>query len=180
MLLFGTDFRKTNRNMKRYCPHCKVEYDFKIKTISDLDTLVCPECKNPIDKNSRAPIKGKSTDDRSADIGKFIGFCLRFSYLFYFTLSVIGIVAFLFRLNTALYIVSGISLAVYIILMFIGVRNFKLGLVLLPIGALAGALIFKSPAGAAFGVCIVFFLRHLIRDIFLTLIFKLVDFANKK
>lgn len=165
--------------MKRYCPNCNTTYGFEIKRADDLNHLVCPECKQPIDKNSRPPIEGKSTDEVTTEIGNFIGFCLRFSYLFYFVLSAVGIVAFIFKWFPVLYVVTGTQLLVYIFLMIIGVRNFKWGLLLIPVGAIIGFIIFRSIAGICLGICIVYFVRHLIRDMFLRLIFKMVDFANK-
>ena len=81
--------------MNRYCVNCQKEYDFKIKSMEDLDNLVCPVCGARIDKNSRKPAEtGKNGKTAEGTIGNVVGGYFTIKYYFHFILAVIGLVAF--------------------------------------------------------------------------------------
>ena len=165
--------------MNRYCPNCKQEFDFPIRSITDLDNLVCPNCKKKVPKDSRKPIDNSATEKTEMAIGRGFAAVMHFFYIFYLICGVAGILAYFFNLNSLLYIVTGIALGTFFIQTVFRFSTFRTGFIFLPLGAVAGFLIIKTPQGACLGVHIVFLLRHLIRDIFWKLISKLISIGNK-
>lgn len=157
--------------MERYCVNCNKSFDFKIKSMTDLDNLVCPECGAKIDKNSRKPVV---EDNMDAKIGSIFQKVFHFLYIFYMLCAVVGIIAFFLNLSKLLYVVTAISLLVFVLQLLSGRNTFRSGLVFLPIGAVAGYLKFGTYEGACFGVMIVFAIRHVVRDVILRLIWALV------
>lgn len=166
--------------VKRYCTLCEKNYDFEIKKPDDLNMLFCPVCGAHVGKESRDPKPKMDAAKTETQIGKTIYTIMRIVYLFIFVMSVIGIVAFAFRLYTVLYVVTGIALVVYLIQIFTGYSSFKLGLILVPLGGVFGFLITKNVAGACLGMMAVFCIRFIIRDLLYKMLFKLIGRANKK
>lgn len=164
--------------VKRYCDNCEKTYDFEIKSPKDLDVLFCPVCGSHVGKESRDPAPRREAEKTEAKIGGFFATLLRISYLFFFVMSAIGIVAFFIKLYPVLYVVSAVVLVVYLIMLFSGITNFKLGIILVPIGGVVGFLITKSIPGICLGMMIVFCVRHLIRDMIYTLVWKLINKAS--
>lgn len=166
--------------MLRYCTKCCKEYDFDPLVVASTASLQCPGCGKVIGKDSRRPIDRRETLKMEENIGRGFYWLFRLSYIFYLLISTIGIVCFSFKFDKALFIITAFILGVFILQHISGYHTFKKGFIFLPMGAVAGFLIFKSVQGACFGVHIVFFLRHLIRDIFYALIWKLVKLGNMK
>lgn len=164
--------------VKRYCTVCEKTYDFEIKSPDGLNRLVCPVCESQVGKESRDPRPKIEAERTEAKIGGVFARILRIAYLFFFVLSVVGIVAFFLKLYAVLYAVTAVVLVVYLIQLITGTTNFKLGVVLVPIGAVVSFLITRSIPGACLGVMIVFCLRHLIRDMIYRLILKLIGKAS--
>lgn len=157
--------------MLRYCTYCKKEYDFDPLAVSGRDDLICPECGNIIDKESRDP-SGKEMAERTEEtVGQIYARLLRLSYIFYLTLGIIGIIGFVSGIYPILYAASAISLIAYVLQFITGTLRFRSGLIFLPLGAVIGYLYFGTPEGACLGVHIIFLIRHLIRDIFFRLLF---------
>lgn len=164
--------------MKRYCTNCQKEFDFTIKSMDDMNSLVCPVCGSKVDKDSRAPELKKVSDgtDKTVDaIGKTLSCLMTLNYMFYISISIVAVVAYYFNLDKLLYTMTGISLGMFLIQLFSRSLGFRSGIIFLPLGAAAGYYLLKSPRGACFGIAIVFILRHLIRDIILTIIIKILD-----
>lgn len=166
--------------MTRYCVKCRKDFDFTIKSIKDMDNLVCPECGLKIDKNSRNPDLDKSEDrERTADaIGAAVSVMARINYIFYITVSLVACAAYFFHLDTLLYVMTGISLGVFFIQLFSQSLSFRTGLIFLPVGAAAGYFIFKSIQGACLGIAVVFIIRHLLRNLFFFIFNKLLSISD--
>lgn len=164
--------------VKRYCTNCEKTYDFEIKSPKDLEVLFCPVCGAHIDKESRDPGPKREAEKTEAQIGGVFATLMRIAYLFFFVLSGIGIIAFFLKLYTLLYVISAIVIVVYLIMLFSGTTNFKLGIIFVPIGGAIGFFITKSIPGICLGMMIVFCVRHLIRDMIYTLVWKLINKAS--
>ncbi|WP_026835148.1 zinc ribbon domain-containing protein [Eubacterium xylanophilum] len=164
--------------MKRYCANCKKEFEFKIAKMSDLDSLVCPECGNPVASDSRAPVDPKIEENEEA-IGRTIGNVFYLGYIFYLICGTIGIVAYVFGFWKLLIAMTVISLIVYVLQYFTDTLTFPTGVIFIPIGAAAGWYFFNGWHGACLGIMIVFVARHLIRDVFFGLLWKLVEYGKK-
>ena len=109
-----------------------------------------------------------------AKIGSIFQKVFHFVYIFYMLCAVVGIIAFFLNLSKVLYVVTAISLIVFVLQLLSGYNTFRSGLVFLPIGALVGYLKFGTYEGACFGVMIVFAIRHVVRDVIFRLIWALV------
>lgn len=164
--------------MNRYCTNCNKEFDFPIKSMTDLDNLVCPQCHNPIDKNSRKPVDNSGTEQTEAFIGNTLATVFSFFYLFYLCFSIAGVLGYIFKIYSLEYWCTGICIGVYILQTMLRCNTFPMGMFLLPAGAVAGWLILKTTPGACLGVLIVFIARHLIRDVFWALLRKLIKLGN--
>lgn len=159
--------------MNRYCPKCQKEFDFPINSMANLDNLVCPECGGKIDKNSRKPIDTSSREHMETAIGMGVLTLTRISYYFFSTLSAFGIFAFIMHWDLALYITTGICLAVFLLQLITGTSFFRTGPIFLPLAAVAGYFLFKSIRGVCLGVCIVFVVRNVLWNLFFWILGKL-------
>lgn len=166
--------------MNRYCSKCDKEYDFDPVQVSKSLALKCPECGSAITVNSRRPVDRTETLRMEANIGRGIHSLFRFSYIFYLFVATIGLVCFALRLDKPLYYVTGFILAVYFLQLLSRMVVFPSGRYFLPMGAALGFMYFKSIQGACFGIHVVFFLRHIIRDIFWRFIGQLVKWGNMR
>ena len=160
-------------DMNRYCPKCQKEFDFQIRSSSDLDNLVCPECGGKIDRNSRKPFDSSSRDKTETAIGMAFFTLTRINYFFFSAVSAIGIVAFFLHWDKALYITTGICLALFLFQLIKGTLFFRTGPFFIPLGAVAGYFLFKSIRGACLGVCIVFVARNLLWNLFFWILGKI-------
>lgn len=161
--------------MIRYCTNCQKEFDFQIKSMADLDTLICPCCGASVGRNSRKPVDIAGTEKTETAIGNAYYKILRFFYLFYVICAIAGYTAYSFHLDTFLYISTIIPLVVFTIQLITGTATFRTGIFLLPIGAMLGIFIFHTIQGSCLGIHTVFLLRHLIRDIFFKFINWLIN-----
>ncbi|MBP5359437.1 MAG: zinc ribbon domain-containing protein [Treponema sp.] len=162
--------------MIRYCTNCRKDFDFTIKSMKDLDSLVCPECGSKIDKDSRSPAYeevSRGSEKTEDTIGHVFGCLMTLNYIFYIAISVAAIVAYNFHWDKLLYILTGISLGLFVIQLFFRAVAFRTGLIFLPLGAAIGYFVLKSVRGACLGIAIVFIIRHLIRELFWRLFSKL-------
>ena len=100
------------------------------------------------------------------------------SYIFYMVMGLLGIIGFIFGVDKLLYIATGISIGAFIIQFLTGTLIFTSGIIFLPLGAAAGFIYFKTIEGACLGIHLVFLIRHIIRDIFFALIFKLIRMSS--
>lgn len=155
--------------MKRYCTKCEKEFDFNIRSVTDLDNLVCPECGEKIGKESRKP-RDPNADNLEETIGRGFAAIFRFAYIFYMVLGSIGVVSFILHEYYILYPVTLIALVCVLLQVFTGTFVFQAGMIFLPVGAVVGYLIFNSVEGMLFGIDCVFVIRHLIRDVILRLL----------
>ena len=144
--------------------------------MKDLDSLVCPECGSRIDKDSRNPALdevARATDKTEETIGNAFGCLMSLNYVFFMSISVAAIVAYNFHWDMALYILTGISLGLFVIQLFFRSVAFRTGFIFLPLGAAIGYFVLKSVRGACLGIAIVFIARHLIRALFWRLLSRL-------
>ena len=165
--------------MNRYCPNCQKEFDFTIRSLEDLDSLVCPECGGAIARDSRRPLDTDATERTELSLGLVLLLLARIGYVFYALLSLLGIAAYFLGWTTGLYIMTGTCLAVFLIQQLIGVGSFRTGLLFLPLGAAAGAFLLKSPAGACLGVAAVFLIRHVLWELLFWLVGKLLKLSSR-
>lgn len=166
--------------MKRYCTNCQKDFDFPVKSMKDLDSLVCPECGLKIDKNSRNPTEDSSVESAKAEetIGRTLSVFMSLNYFFFIAISLVSVAAYFLNMDKLLYTMTGISLGVFFIQLFFQSLSFRSGLIFLPIGAAAGFFILKSIRGACLGIAIVFIIRHLIRGVIFRLIGKLISLGR--
>lgn len=164
--------------MNRYCPNCQKEFDFTIRSIEDLNHLVCPECGSRIDQNSRKPSEADASENTERAIGGLFAVVFRISYIFFALLSAIGIAAYLLHLEKLLYATTGICLAVFLLQLLMHLCTFKTGILFLPVGAAAGFLLLKSAEGACLGISAVFIIRHFLWELFSHLFGKLLHLTN--
>ena len=160
--------------MLRYCVNCKKEFDFEPLAVSGREDLICPECGNIIDKNSRDPAAKERAEQEEDKMGMTFAKLMHLSYLFYMTMGLIGAACYFLRVYPLLFIVTIISLAAYIIQLISGTVTFASGMILLPAGAIAGYIFLGGIPGACLGIHLVFLIRHLIRDIIFRLIFAFI------
>ena len=160
--------------MLRYCTNCEKETDFPVSDFTGNKELICPVCGQVIDRNSRRPVDTSGTDRTESAIGRILSGLMHFAYIFYMCLAVIGFIAFFLKLNTVLYVVTGIAAGVYLIQLLTHTATFASGVVLVPLGAIAGYLL-GGLTGMCLGIHIVFFARHIIRDVIYRLFFRLIS-----
>ena len=164
--------------MLRYCTECHKDFDFPPLAVSGREDLICPECGSLIDKNSRNPA-GKETAERTEEnIGNAYARLLHLSYIFYLTISILGIISWFAGLHGVLYVLTIISLTAFILQLITGTLIFRLGLILLPAGAVIGYMVFGLVDGACLGIHLVFFIQHLIRDIIYGLVFRFIQWTS--
>ncbi len=160
--------------MLRYCENCKKDFEFAPLAVSGKDDLICPECGGVIGKNSRNPDRRVDSEKTEEAIGSIFAKLLHMSYIFYMVLGLLGVAGFVSGIDKLLYAATAISLAAFMIQFMTGTLIFASGIIFLPLGAAAGYYYFKSIEGVCLGIHIVFLIRHLIRDIFFMLLFKLI------
>lgn len=140
-----------------------------------MENFICPDCGGKIDANSRKPVDTVGTGMTELAIGTAYARIMHFFYIFYMICALIGFTAYSFKLDTLLYIITVVPVSVFLIQSFLRTTTFPSGVLFLPLGAAAGYLYFKTIQGSCLGIHFVFFLRHLIRDIFFRLISKLIN-----
>lgn len=165
--------------MLRYCTNCKKDFDFDPLAVSGKGDLHCPECGGIIGKNSRPPGNKESIEQTEEAIGNAYARLLHLSYIFYMAVGIVGVIGFVLGRYGLLYAATATSLIAYTLQFLTGTLTFTSGLILLPAGAVIGYLHFGSIAGGCLGIHIVFLIRHLIRDIILSLVFKFLGMVSE-
>lgn len=166
--------------MLRYCATCQKEYDFDPLLVSGEAPLICPECGKEIPKNSRKPVDHKETEKMEENIGRGIGKLMHLSYIFFALVAAIGIAGYILNLENLVFACTGINLLIFIVQVFSRCVRFRLGLVFLPAGALAGYFLLQQRImDACLGVLIVFLGRFLIKEVVIRLFWKLVRMGEK-
>ncbi len=160
--------------MLRYCAKCKKEFDYPPRAITAAAPLICPECGSEIPKESRRPDHGLEADRSEEKIGKAASVIFHMIYIFYISMALIGSIGYVTGFHALLYVTAGISLAVYTVQAIAHVTAFPTGVVFIPLGAIAGYLIFKGLPGVCLGIHIVFAVRHILRDIVFRFIFWVI------
>ncbi len=168
--------------MNRYCANCQKEYDFKIKSMDDLDKLICPVCGAKIDKNSRKPDPvGKNGKTADETIGNVVGGYFTIKYYLHFVLAIIGLIAFFLHMNGLLYFMASACVITWLSQFLFGRISFLSGFLFIPLGAIIGAVVIKGLfRGICLGVVVVFILRHLIRGFNYFILAKLIKLGNSK
>ena len=164
--------------MKRYCEKCQKEFEFNINSMKDLDNLVCPECGSKIDKESRRPVDPR-IEQNEEKIGRMMFGILGFNYMFFVVFAAIGVVAYYLGLDPVLYFTTAVNLIIYLSHIAGGSRNFRSGLVFIPVGAAVLYYFYRTPQSACLGVQVVFIIRHIIRDVLYTSIIKLARWGGR-
>lgn len=163
--------------MVRFCPNCQKDFDFNIKSTTDLDNLICPDCGGKIPANSRH--KPQSAEATEVAIGGAFQGLYGISYHFYFVMSVIGIVAYFLNAYSLLYAMVIINMAVFVLQLLFGDLLFRTGLIFIPLGAALGYYFLQGLPGGALGILLAFAIRHLIRNVFWAFISKLIQAGNQ-
>ncbi|MBP5157332.1 MAG: hypothetical protein ILP18_05625 [Treponema sp.] len=163
--------------MIRYCPNCHKEFDFAIKSIEDLDDLVCPECGCKIDRNSRRPLEEPDEGGVDMSLGLMLLVLVRIGFVFFALLSLLGVGAFFLHWSWGLRILTGICLLVFLMQLALGVHQFRSGPVFLPLGAAAGFFFLRSLDGVFLGIAAVFIVRHVLLEFVFWLFGKLFGFV---
>lgn len=160
--------------MLRYCTNCRKEYDFEVKSLEELDNLICPVCGAHVDQRSKSPEKTYYNEAPARVIGYGLWQISVIRYYFYPVCAILGALSFFLHWDTALYIVTGISLVLFVLDYF-----FSAFLVLPVIGGVAGFLLLHSVRGACFGVMCAWALLYLIRLVRWFIISKLIEAGNR-
>lgn len=163
--------------MLRYCPNCKKDFDFSPLLVSGKSDILCPQCGGVIQKDSRQPVDTTTTDKMEIAIGSIFFKLMQMSFYFYVVVAIVGIAGYFVNYKI-LYISCAVSLLTVVFQAITGTLLFRSAIIFLPIGAAAGYYL-KGINGAALAVQIVFLLRHLIRDVFYTLLWKFIKFCSK-
>lgn len=148
--------------MIRYCNHCEKEFDFKIKSMKELENLTCPKCGQKVEKESRKPVDEESKEGVANAISSAYGWMIYAIYSCMFVFSIVGIYAYLRNKDGLLYIAS--LLMILVGLFWYG--SFLLCGVFLALGTGIGFLIFHTLKGACFGLLIGSIVWQLVRFCF--------------
>lgn len=162
--------------MLRYCTNCRQDFDFAPRDITGPDDLICPKCGSIIGKNSRHPVS-KENEKIEENVGNAIASIWNIAYMFYVTLSIIGIVGYFFS-DKIFYLMVAITVAAYILQLITGTTTFTEGIIFLPIGAAIGYFVIGSIKGACLGILVVFLIRHILRDILWNLVNWLIRWGR--
>lgn len=142
--------------MNRYCKFCEKAYDFKVKSVRDLENLTCPVCGEKIDYTE----KGKQQiDNVEQKIGHAYFSLLHFAYSTYILCGGMGVFSFFMHWNLLLYI-----LAIFCGIVFLIHFGILYGGMWLLLGCILGGVIWKSLSGICLGVLLVVLIRQLIRN----------------
>lgn len=154
--------------MIKYCTYCQKEYDFKVKSMKELDHLTCPVCGNSVDKDSKKPAESVVLPEEA------IGNGLQSLYLFLYYLKwgcvLTGFLSYFMHWNIP-FIGATILGAVVMLLQF-GI--FGLGGILILIGFCLGFLVQGSIRGAGLGVLIMQLCYLIFRNLLGSLIGSLI------
>lgn len=168
--------------MVRYCTNCNTGTDFPIKSMTDLDNLICPKCGSKVDKNSRSPENKTEEPDQAAEIaGGFFYLLYKIRYYFFFVVALIGIGAYFLKIYKLMFVVTVINLAIFYIRLLFYRFGGLFGFVFIPLGAFLGYTLAGGDInGICLGVLIVFAIRHMFKAFLARLFGKLIQVGNQK
>lgn len=145
--------------MLRYCPNCKKDYNINVKSMAEMEQMVCPVCGEKVEKVSKNPEHVGAEDGMENHLGETMYKLIYLSIIFYFCCGVISVVAFVLHWDKVLYTVTAVSVIGYFLQYF----NTEWGIIWMTIGAIAGYFILHSVQGACLGVEVLLIVRHIIR-----------------
>ena len=156
--------------MIRYCTKCQKEFDITIKSMDELENLQCPYCHEKVDKNSRTPQNKAENEWAEGFVGKLYHTFLRLRFYLYPVLGGIGLATFFLHAYVLLYVLTLITLLVFLSQFGLGSRR-----MLWPIaGAMCGYYVFRSPEGVCAGIMASWLVRYVVRTIWFEIIVKLI------
>lgn len=161
--------------MFRYCKICKKEFDFKITSVKDLDTLICPECGNLISRDSKKPADENGGKQTEHIVGKVYTGIIQIGFISLFLSFVLGYIAYFFKWDAVLYIDTVVGLIGYAVIY--GLLNPNILYVI--IGALGGTVITHSLQGCCIGLITGMFVRRVLGKILMKVIASLVTWSKK-
>lgn len=158
------------KGMKRYCNHCKQNYEFKIKSMEDLNHLICPVCGCQIHKDSKAVGEdakeyAQATEKTEAAIGNIIMKIARFNYVFFLLMGMIGVFLYLLHLTNVMYVFTIVTVLLFLIDGFRGAVSALLNVGLTVISGFAGYYFLQNIEGICLGFFVMLFIRHLCKNI---------------
>ena len=160
--------------MVRFCPNCQKDIDFPVKSIRDLDSLICPECGCKVEKNSRNPDLVNNDDNIESGIGNAFAVFFRIMYLFYFLFAFPSLFFYYFSLSRLLFIFTAINVVFYLLQLVFWGGRFAAGVILIPIGAVVSFFVLRTFMGVCLGIQIVFLAYFLIRGLFYDILFGII------
>lgn len=156
--------------MKKYCPVCEKEYDFKVKSMKDLDELICPVCGNKVEKDSKKPSRiaqGEQVEDK---IGEGLSSMLSIWWYFRWICVFAGLIAYFWLPSTVFTVLAvlcgGISLFQY--------WNILPNALFLAVLAIIGYFFIGSYRGICLGFVVALLLQMLFRKMMGTVISALI------
>lgn len=165
--------------MYRYCPKCKKNYDFDIKSMDQLDSLVCPICGSKIDKNSRQPHDYVAEAKMERAIGRGINNLMWLGFTIYVILGTVGIILFLFDFDIALYILTAITIPTFLVKYARGSYFIDSAIPYLVLGGILGFMLFWSLDGICFGLMVGMIMRQVVRYLIMRLLFKALGWFSR-
>lgn len=165
--------------MIRYCTKCEKEYDFPIKSMGDMDHLICPVCGEKVDRESRKPRDLVREEKTEIAIGRTIMAFLNFWFYLYLICGIVGIVAFLLKWDVLLYLVTAVSVFLFFKPSGRYRNSFFQSTLWLAAGAGAGFFFFRSVQGACFGVEVSLVIRHIVMVLLMKLFSLLIRWVRK-
>ena len=162
--------------MKRYCKKCQCEYDFQIKSMTDLDNLICPVCGNKIDKESRAP---REIDQAEQIIASGLSWYYTARYYFFMFFAILGIALYFLEIEKGVYAVTRIWLVTYLLRNRRFFRSFSVCIAcMVASSALSYKYIDRSLQGICLGILVVFAIRHMLKAFGYKLLAKFIRLGN--
>lgn len=160
--------------MYRYCTKCQKNIDFDIKSMEQLDELVCPECGSKIDKNSRQPRNVLQEEKMEIAIGRGINGLMWLGFVIYILVATVGIIAFCLRLDIFLYIITAIGMVTFLVKYGRGTSFIDSGILWVVLGAVFGFFLYRSVPGICFGINAGIIIRQVIKYLIMGLLFRVL------
>lgn len=146
-----------------FCSDCNKKFSCEIKTIDDLNHLVCPICGKIVDKDAKPfvlPSRGEMLVDKTAKF--FLNFC----YYFNFLCSSLGLLCYFLGNMSLMYIFSLIMLVFYVIELLLGFDRNIFGIIGVFVFSIGGFYFFSnSVLGLSLGCLFCFLISSVIKII---------------
>ena len=160
-----------------YCPSCKLEFEYNVNNMEELNNVFCPNCNNRVSNNYVRP-KTLSKADRVA--GSIFSKILKIYFWFYLIISIIALSFYLIGLTNLFIITTSIALALYVIELLLGYTRNILGLSGMIISITICSYILKDiKMGIFLGSCIIFIISGLLRLLFIFILVKIDEKTRK-